>query len=213
MGAPDRRATLTAGLEALAIHADEGQIEGLLRYVDLLHRWNAAYNLSAVRDPDEMLPRHLLDSLAALPYVEGPRVLDLGSGAGLPGIPLAVMRPAWQVVLLDGNGKKARFLRQAKLELALANVEVIHGRAEQISPEGAGFDSVTARAVARLDDLVRLCRPLIRPEGRLVALKGPSVSDELPALQGGLRATDHRVAVPGLEGERHIIIVTGFAGG
>ena len=210
MSAGTRRAVLLAGLDALAVEAASPQIDTLLGYIDLLHRWNAAYNLSAVRDPDAMVPRHLLDSLAALPYVGGPRVLDLGSGAGLPGIPLAVMRPDWQVVLLDSNGKKARFLRQAKLELGLANVQVIHGRAEDVAD--TGFDTVTARAVAQLDELARLCSPMIQADGRLVALKGPAVAEELPAIDR-LHVADHRVTVPGLEGERHIITITGFAGG
>ena len=177
----------------------------------LLAKWNQAYNLTAVRDPAQMIPRHLLDSLAALPYVQGPRVLDVGSGAGLPGIPLALARPDWQLTVLDSNSKKTRFLTQAKAELKLTGFEVVHARVEDFRPP-EGFDTVITRAVGRMSAVLAGCRPLIRPGGRFVALKGEYPADELAELKdyapADTRTEVARLSVPGLKAERHVVVLS-----
>ena len=178
-----------------------------LDYLELLQRWNRISNLTAIRAPADMVVRHLLDSLAVHPYVRGGRLLDVGSGAGLPGIPLALADPARTVVLVDSNGKKARFLRQAVLELALANVAVVHARAEEFRPS-APFDTVIARAFADLPALVRIARPLLAPAGRVLAMKGREPTAELQRLAAeGVAWRCHRLDVPGLAAERHVIIL------
>lgn len=199
------RPALERGLRGLGVADAGGLGERLLAYLALLHKWNRAYNLTAVRQPAQMVPRHLLDSLAVLPYVTGPRVLDVGSGPGLPGIPLALARPDWQVTLLDSNGKKTRFLRQAVLELELGNVTISEQRVEDYRPE-EGFDSVISRAFAELGEFAALARPLCRSGGRLLAMKGPLVQDELRRLaQQPYTVTDHRLRLPELDAERHLV--------
>ncbi len=143
----------------------------LTAYLELLQRWNRAYNLSAVRDPLEMVPRHLLDSLSVLPHLEGESLLDVGSGAGLPGLPLAICRPQLQVVVLDSNSKKTRFMTQAALELGLDNVTVVHARIEAYRP-GRKFATIISRAYARLDAFVRQTEVLLAPGGQWLAMKG-----------------------------------------
>lgn len=203
--AADAQHRLTDGLAALELSDALGP--PLLAYLDLLLRWNRHFNLTAVRDPAEAVTRHLLDSLAVLPYLTGPRLLDLGSGAGLPGVPVALARPDWQVVLLDRNGKKTRFLTQAALSLPLPNVSVVQADAGRYRP-AAGFDTITARAVTELSSLLGQARPLLAPDGRLVAWKGRYPDAEMAALD----ATDvswacHALAVPGLDAPRHAVVV------
>ena len=199
------RQRLCAGLAALPLDLPEAATARLLAYVDLLARWNATYNLSAVRDPLEMITRHLLDCLAIVPYVRGETLADLGSGAGLPGIPLAIAAPQRQVTLVDSNGKKTRFLRAAVRELGLANVCVAECRIEAI--EGT-FDCITTRAVASLADMLGWGGSLLAPEGVWLALKGRFPQDELAALPAGFHV-DAVVAldVPGLDAERHVVII------
>lgn len=198
------RAPLQAGLAELGLPQPE-LAERLLDYLALLVKWNRAFNLTAVREPAEMLSRHLLDSLAILPWLDGERLLDVGSGAGLPGIPLALARPQLQVVLLDSNGKKARFLRQAQLELALANVEVVETRVEAYAPE-APFDVITSRAFAQLKEFVVLTRPLLRSDGRWLAMKGRLDENELAEVRAErVKLQTHRLVVPGLDADRHLI--------
>jgi 16S rRNA (guanine527-N7)-methyltransferase len=206
MGATsDLRCLLTRGLEALGVALAAPQVETLLGYLDLLVRWNAAYNLTAVREPAQMVPRHLLDSLAIRPWVHGPRLLDVGTGPGLPGLPLAIADPALQVVLLDANGKKVRFCRQAVLELGLRNVEVEQARVEAYRP-AQPFDTLTARAVADLPSLLASVGHLLGPRTTLLAMKGvlPVAEVELLRKQG-LVVAAHRLDVPGVGGERHLI--------
>ena len=199
------RQRLRAGLTALELDVPDVAVTRLLAYLDLLERWNAAYNLSAVRDPADMVIRHLLDSLAVLPHVRGARLVDLGSGAGLPGIPLAIATPERQVTLIDSNGKKARFLRAAVRELDLANVHVVESRAEAV--EGT-FDCVTARAFASLADMLRWGGQLLAPGGVWLALKGRFPQDELGALPPAFRVEAvTALHVPGLDAERHVVII------
>jgi 16S rRNA (guanine527-N7)-methyltransferase len=199
-------APLRAGLAALALPGELAP--PLLAYLDLLARWNRSYNLTAVRDPREMVPRHLLDSLAMDAYLDGIASLaDLGTGPGLPGIPLAIARPGLRVTLVEANGKKARFLREAVRTLGLANAEVAESRIEALDRTGA-FDAITARALATLPQILAFGGHLLAPGGRLLAMKGARPDEEIAALPRGWRLqTLHRLTVPGLDGERHLVVV------
>ncbi len=199
------RRRLSAGVAALSLQLADDTIERLLDYVDLLMRWNAAYNLTAVRDAGEMVTRHLLDSLAVLPYVDGARLADLGSGAGLPGIPLALCARFDEVVLVDSNGKKARFLREAIRHLGLGHARVVESRVEAVRGE---FDCITARAFATLADMLAWGGHLLAADGRWLALKGRFPHDEVEALPAGfeVEAVD-RLDVPGLDAERHLVTI------
>ena len=199
------RQRLDAGLSSLGIALDETAIARLLDYVDLLERWNAAYNLTAVRDPAEMVTRHLVDSLAILPFVSGATLADLGSGAGLPGIPLAIAAPERETLLVDSNGKKARFLREAVRRLDLKHVRVAESRVEDV--EGT-FDCITARAFASLADMLGWGGHLLAPGGVWLAMKGRIAEDELDAVPAGFRAGNVvALNVPGLDAERHLVIL------
>jgi len=199
------RSLLDAGLEGLALEADAGQRERLLAYIRLLHRWNRAYNLTAVRDPLEMVPRHLLDSLSVCPYLHGKLVLDAGTGAGLPGIPLALMEPELKFHLLDSSGKKVRFVRQAVLELGLANVSAIQGRMESYLP-GEKFATIVSRAVASPTDIARATRDLLAHPGRLLIMSGRRPDTGPDAFEPRPDAIMvHPLAVPFLDGERHLL--------
>ena len=201
------RQRLGAGLAALRIDLPDDVVARLLDYLALLHRWNATYNLSAVRDPLEMVTRHLLDSLAVVPYVLGATLADLGTGAGLPGIPLAIVAPERAVTLVDSNGKKTRFLRAAVRELRLANVSVAEVRVEAVQGQ---FDCITARAFATLADMLAWGGHLLAPGGRWLALKGRHPQDEIDALPPGFRVEAvEPLVVPGLEAERHVVIISG----
>lgn len=179
----------------------------LLDYLVLLRRWNRAYNLTAVRDLPTMVTQHLMDSLSLRPYLHGRRMLDAGSGAGLPGMVLALVHPDQHWLLVDASGKKTRFLTQAVLELGLANVEVRRQRLESLRPE-AGFDTVTVRALGSLAEVYRLTRPLLAPGGRLLLMKGAYPGSQLQALAAlGVVSECHGLEVPGLEAERHLVSV------
>lgn len=193
------------GCERLQIRLPEGACARLAAYLALLERWNRAYNLTAVREPEAMVVRHLLDSLSILPWLAGPRVLDVGSGAGLPGIPLAIARPEYTFCLLDSNGKRTRFLTQAAAELQLANVSVVRSRVEDYRP-AALFNSVVSRAFATLADLVADAGRLCAPEGRLLAMKGVFPDDELARLPPAYRLVGvYPLQVPHLDAERHLV--------
>ena len=199
------RKRLDAGLSALGIALDDRAIARLLDYVDLLERWNAAYNLTAVRDPAEMVTRHLVDSLAILPYVSGATLADLGSGAGLPGIPLAIAVPARETLLVDSNGKKARFLREAVRRLDLEHVRVAESRVEDVA---GTFECITARAFASLGDMLAWGGHLLAPHGRWLALKGRFPDDELAAVPDAFTIEKTiELNVPGLDAERHLVIL------
>lgn len=199
---------IVEGAERLGVFLPDGAVERLAAYLALLERWNRAYNLTAVRDPGAMVIRHLLDSLSILPWIEGPRVLDVGSGAGLPGIPLAVARPSMTFCLLDSNGKRTRFLTQAAAELQLKNVEVVRSRVEDYQPSSL-FNSVVSRAFATLAELLAGAGRLCVPEGRLLAMKGVFPDDELVRLPPGYVLMGvYPLHVPNLEAERHLVHLT-----
>ena len=208
----DPHAILDAGLATLGL--DPALAAPLRRYLDLLARWNRTYNLTAIRDPGEMVTLHLLDSLSMHAHVDGvSRLADLGTGAGLPGIPLAIARPGLEVTLVESNGKKARFLREAVRSLGLANARVAESRAEAVDLPGA-FDAITARAMATLADIIAVGGHLLAPGGRLLAMKGVRPDAEVAALPVGweVRAF-HPLAVPGLGAERHLVVVGRVAPG
>lgn len=198
---------LQRGLEMLGVPADGTLVKTLLDYLVLLLEWNRAYNLTAVRTPEAMLPLHLLDSLSVAPHVSGDSLSDIGSGAGLPGIPLALLHPARRVRLIESNGKKARFLRHVVRTLALDNVDVLQLRAEAV-PALPAQDMVIARALSSLADLVRLGGPMLKSEGELLAMKGRLPQDEIDALPSGWTlAATHVLQVPGLDAERHLLVL------
>jgi 16S rRNA (guanine527-N7)-methyltransferase len=201
------RRELDAGLAALAL--EPALAEPLLAYLALLERWNGAYNLTAIRDPRDMVSKHLLDSLAMHPFVRDLESLaDLGTGAGLPGIPLALADPHLRVTLVESSGKKARFLREAVRTLPLPNARVAESRIEALDEAGA-HDAITARALATLPQLVELGGHLLKPGGRLLAMKGVVPDDEIAALPAGWRAEAvHALVVPGLAAERHLVVVS-----
>ena len=196
-------ARLLAGLLALKL---EPALAGpLLKYLGELVIWNKAYNLTAVREPAEMVTRHLLDSLSVLPFVSG-RVLDAGSGAGLPGLPLAIAKPDVHVTLLDANGKKARFLRHAQRQLGLGNVDVVEERAEKHKP-GTPYKGVISRAFASLREFLEATATLAGPDGQWLAMKGKLDPAELADVPPGFKIMQTpRLTVPGLAEDRHLVI-------
>lgn len=199
---------LDEGLVALSLNLSEADRQKLLDYVALLGKWNQAYNLTAVRDPEQMVSRHVLDSLAIAPHVKGPRALDIGTGPGLPGIPLAIARPEIEFVLLDSNAKKTRFVTQAVAELGLANVEVVQARVEKYRPDEK-FDTLISRAFASIAEMLAAAGPLCRPGGEILAMKGVYPGEELTAIPPEFRVQDvRRLAVPGLDAARHLVIIT-----
>ena len=199
------RGELDAGLVALGL--DTTLSAPLLAYLALLHRWNGTYNLTAIRDPREMLSKHLLDSLAMHAHVADGTLADLGTGPGLPGIPLAIARPGLRVTLVESNGKKARFLREAVRTLKLANAEVAESRIEALDRPDA-FDQITARALATLPQIVALGGHLLKREGRLLAMKGTRPDDEIAGLpEGWWLENVQPLTVPGLAAERHLVVV------
>lgn len=205
MDDPQRAAHLEQGLAALGMALDADARARLLHLVELLARWNRAYNLTAVRDPLEMIPRHLLDSLTVCPFLLGESVLDLGTGPGLPGLPLAIAEPGRRFWLLDSNQKKLRFVRQATLELGLANVETVHARMEAYRPERK-FSTIVSRAVA-LEDLPSVERlDLLARPGRLILMRGRDPGDlaRIRGLSSGALHV-HPLRVPFLDVERHLI--------
>lgn len=207
MSSSDYRQPMQRGLDALAIAYTEQQLEQLLAYLALLHKWNRAYNLTAVREPQMMIGRHLLDSLAVLPWLRGQRFADVGTGAGLPGIPLAIMRPDCTFDMIDSNGKKIRFVTQAINELNLRNAQARQCRVEEYRPEQC-YDAVTSRAFAALIDMAQGCSHLLRPDGELLALKGVYPNEEIQALPPQYRVeASHELHVPGETGQRHLLVV------
>jgi len=192
------------GCNALKLDLTVDHIEQLAAYVQLLDKWNKVYNLTSVRKPDEMVSRHILDSLTLLPYLTGKTLLDVGSGAGLPGIPIAIVRPDLVISLLDSNSKKTRFLQQVKAELDLINVAVIHSRVEQANLEK--FDMVTARAFSTMTDMIDLAGRHCDDAGYLLLMKGVFPQQELQSIGDEFKLQDIvSLDVPNYSAERHLV--------
>ena len=202
------RTALDAGIQAMGIAVDPQARERLVRYVELIDKWNHTYNLTAVRAPQDMIGQHLLDSLSILTALDPYRnLIDVGSGAGLPGIPLAIVRPQRPVTLLDSNQKKVAFLRQVAIELELGNVTVVSERVEAYRPQTL-YAAVVARAFADLADFVRACAHLVVPDGAFLAMKGLYPYEEAARLpEGFVVESIGALAVPGLEARRHLVTV------
>ena len=199
---------LIKGLEQLGLTLADAAQQQLLDYLALLQKWNKVHNLISRKESDNLVVRHLLDSLVALPYINGSRVVDVGSGAGLPGIPLAIACPQSHFTLLDCNSKKAGFRNQAVIELGLKNVAVVDARAEEFRPE-QGFDSVISRAFATIADMLTVAGHLAVPGGKFLALKGVYPEQELAELPDGYQLeVVHPLDVPFLGAERHLAVVT-----
>lgn len=198
---------LSAGIAELGISLPAETCDRMLQYLGLIEKWNQVYNLTATREPGEMLKKHLLDSLSVLPHITGPHVVDVGSGAGLPGIPLALARPDWRVVLLESNHKKAAFLKQASVELSLKNTDIAAVRVEDFHPDTL-FNTVISRAFSDLGEFVRLAGRLCLKDGKLAAMKGIYPHEELAQVPAGFAVEKTLpVSVPGLEAARHLVIV------
>ncbi|MFK8260157.1 16S rRNA (guanine(527)-N(7))-methyltransferase RsmG [Erwinia sp. AnSW2-5] len=199
---------LSVLLKSAGISLSDQQKQQLVGYVEMLHKWNKAYNLTSVRDPEQMLVRHILDSIVVEPHLVGERFIDVGTGPGLPGIPLAIVRPQSHFTLLDSLGKRVRFLKQVQHELKLENISPVQSRVEDF-PAEPPFDGVISRAFASLTDMVTWCHHLPGQQGRFYALKGVLPEDEIAALPAGLRVENVLpLSVPQLEGERHLVIIT-----
>ena len=202
-----REQQLAAGLRALGIELSAEVQAKLLAYAAFLEKWNRTYSLTALRDPKLAVSHHLLDSLAILPYVREGSLLDVGSGGGQPGIPLAITKPELAVTLLDSNSKKTAFLQQAAIELSLKNVQVVTERVEAYQP-AVPFAAITSRAFAELADFVGLTRHLLAPGGEWLAMKGQRPEAEMNKLPAGVSVTAvHRLDVPGVDGERHLVVM------
>ena len=196
---------LQQGCRALGVAQDPSLQDRLLQYLELLVKWNRSYNLTAVRDPAQMVTRHLLDSLAIAPYLCGQRLIDVGTGGGLPGVPMAILFPEREFHLLDSNGKKTRFLFQVKTALGLDNMTVHQARVEsfQCEPE---FDVVLSRAFASLEDMVSGCRHLLADDGHFLAMKGAYPGEELAAVEQWCSIEGvYELTVPGLHEQRHLV--------
>ena len=196
---------LTAGALDIGIALDSAGAEALLKLVDALELGNAQFNLTAIRDRSSMLLKHVLDSLSVQPYLRGSRVADIGTGAGFPGLPLAIVNPQRRFTLVEATGKKARFAEQTAAQLGVDNVKVVHERAENYRPFEL-FDTVMARALSSLADFAAYAGHLCAPDGRLLAMKGKRPDEEISALPKSFRVLAvHRLKVPGLDDERHLV--------
>jgi 16S rRNA (guanine527-N7)-methyltransferase len=199
------RELLTAGAAQFELALPRQQADSLLALLDELEIANAQFNLTAIRDRSGMLHKHVLDSLSAQPFLHGKRIADVGTGAGFPGLPLAIVNPARHVALIEATGKKARFVLKTAERLGLANVEVVNERAERYRPL-ASFDTILARALSSLADFVAYAGHLCAPDGRLLAMKGKRPDEELRALPKSFRVVAvHRIKLPGLDDERHVV--------
>jgi len=199
------QAELRAGLAALGLNA--GFSAKLMAYLELLLRWNKAYNLTAIREPGDMLRKHLLDSLAMHRFFTQDNLADLGTGPGLPGIPLAIIRPDAEIGLVESNGKKTRFLREVVRQLALSNVTVFESRAETLARDGH-YRAITARAMDRLAGILAVGGHLLAADGVLLAMKGPQVQDEIAELPADWQVNAvHALTVPGLDAERQLVVI------
>ena len=201
-----QQAALQRGLDEFTLQLPAGAREKLLTYLDLLAKWNKTYNLTAIRDPEKMISHHLLDSLAVLPHLPAGSLADIGSGGGLPGIPLAIAQPERRVTLNDANHKKSAFLQQAVIELKLSNADVHVGRVQDWQP-AQRFDCVITRGFAELADFIVACRHLLAPGGVLAAMKGVFPQVELERVPAGAECSEvRRLQVPLLAAQRHLVL-------
>ena len=204
----DDRHKLIDGAARMGIELTEDQQDKLLHFMALLLKWNKVFNLISRKESGAIVETHLLDSLSVLPYINGFRVIDVGSGSGLPGIPLAIMRPDCEFTLLDSNGKKGRFRTQAAIELGLKNITVVDTRAEQFDA-GDGFDSVVSRAFATVADMLEVAGHMVSNKGKFLAMKGTNPQNELDEIPPGYQVEAvYPLQVPYLGAERHIAILT-----
>ncbi|WP_295485482.1 16S rRNA (guanine(527)-N(7))-methyltransferase RsmG [uncultured Pseudomonas sp.] len=206
---PQHAEELSTGARHLGVQLSEQQHAQLLAYLALLIKWNKAYNLTAVRDPDEMVSRHVLDSLSVMPFIHSDtqRWLDVGSGGGMPGIPLAILHPQKHITVLDSNGKKTRFLTQVKMELKLDNLNVIHSRVEEVQPEQP-FCGIISRAFSSMENFTNWTRHLGDAKTQWLAMKGLHPADELVALPADFTVeSEQALTVPGCQGQRHLLIL------
>ncbi len=202
-------AILAQGIAEAGLPIDAQKQQKLLAYLTLMQKWNKVHNLTAVRDADEMVVLHLLDSLVVLPFIDGKALLDVGSGAGLPGIPLAICLPDLKVTVIDSNNKKVSFMRQAKAELGIDNLEVLGGRVEEITPNHK-FDMVISRAFSDLDLFISLTHQLCDAQGKWLAMKGVYPEAELAELEKNTGITASKIEelkVPGLAAQRHLVFL------
>lgn len=199
---------LLGGAAQMGVTISDTQADLLIAYIELFHKWNKTYNLSSIRDIESQVDRHLLDSLSVAPYIEATSVIDVGTGGGLPGIPLAILYPQKNFTLLDSAGKKTRFLFQVKTLLGLENVTVENRRVENYHPDDP-FDAVISRAFASLKDMTDGCRHLLGDSGVFYAMKGIYPTDELSALEKNYKVSDsYPLQIPREEGERHLLVLT-----
>jgi 16S rRNA (guanine527-N7)-methyltransferase len=204
MSIENLRTEIQHGCSELGLRAGQHVVDNLVKYIELLDKWNRVYNLTAVRKPTDMVTRHILDSLAVVPYLGEGRLLDIGTGAGLPGIPIALFKPELSLTLLDSNAKKMRFVRQAVTELALENVHIVNQRAEQYQPAQA-FDMVISRAVSSVQELYDQTKQLVRPGGLFLFMKGAYPEAEIDAFEASGQLHVESLQVPGLQAERHLV--------
>lgn len=198
---------LQKALTSAQLVVEEDKQYQLIRYVQLMHKWNKAYNLTSVRDPAEMIIKHIVDSIVIAPYLTAKNYIDVGTGPGLPGIPLAIMLPDRHFVLLDSLGKRVRFMKQVAFDLGIKNIQPVQSRVEQYQPE-LPLDGVLSRAFASLKDMLHWCQHLVDSKGVFLALKGQFPDQELDQLPAGFTVQDSlKLEVPGLEGERHLIVI------
>jgi 16S rRNA (guanine527-N7)-methyltransferase len=202
-----RAQQLASGAQALGLVLEDAQIACLLKYLELIQKWNRVHNLTALREPDKMLTHHLLDSLAVVPHIGSAHLLDVGSGAGLPGIPLAIARPDWKVGVSDSNLKKSSFQQQAVIELGLRNVQIVPGRIED-APAGKKYAGVISRAFSEINTFIGCTRHVLAEGGRWYAMKGVHPDAELANLPDDVVVEKTiRLSVPGLDAARHLIIL------
>lgn len=200
-------AELRHGCQALELALTDGQLQRLIDYLGLLHKWNKAFNLTAVRDPQAMVSLHLLDSLSVVPHIAGEALVDVGTGGGLPGVPLAIAFPDRHFTLLDSNGKKTRFLFQVKQALGLDNVTIVHSRVESYQPDST-FDGVISRAFASVHLMIEGCKHLLNPDGHFYAMKGVFPQAELSEVEKHyIVVASHPLTVPGVEGQRCLLVL------
>ncbi len=202
------REIIARGLPQLGVAASAEAVAALVQYIDLIVKWNKVYNLTAIQDPERMATDHILDSLAIVPHIRPDRILDIGSGAGLPGIPVAIARPHWRVTMLDASQKRCAFLRQVVIELGLHNAEVACARIENHRP-ARPFDTVVSRAFAETPLFARVAVSCLAPDGLMLAMKGTYPHDELSHLPPEVSVQEVvKTDVPGLGAQRHLVIMT-----